>query len=386
MVISALILAFCLTFTAAGCAWLQPPEPAPPPLAPSADPDADAYLNRVNEAWAVITEHYVGRDEIDADAMSQAAIRAMIEAIEDPYGAYLDPDQRELSIGSTAGKISGIGATVSNRDGKLIVVEPHAGLPAERAGIRAGDEIVAVDGMPVAGMTYTEAILKVRGPEGTEVTLLILQEGDAEPVEITVVRAEVEIPSVNWEMKTQDIAYLRISRFTQRTSGELQDALTQIRRSDAESIILDLQNNPGGAVTSVVESASQFYRDGIVLIVEEKDGRRTEIPTLSGFSVTDLPLLVLVNEFTASGGEVLAGFLQHYERAVVAGNTTFGKGSVNRLYPLSDGSGVYVSVSRWLTAALEHIEGQGITPDIMLDLDHAAAVEWAVDYLKSRRI
>ncbi len=279
-----------------------------------------------------------------------------------------------------AGKLSGIGATVSNRDGKIIIVSPHPGLPAEKAGIRAADEVIAVDGTPVSEMTYTEVILNVRGPVGTEVVLTILHQGETEPVEIAVVRAEFDIPSVTWEMKTETIAYVRINSFTQRTSEELSDALAEIRRADAESIILDMQNNPGGTVASVVESASQFYRDGVVLIVEEADGTRTEIPTVSGFRVTDLPLLVLVNEYSASGSEVMAGFLQYYGRAVVAGNTTFGKGSVNRLYPMRDGSGVYVSVSRWLTPGLEHIEGQGIEPDIRLELGHAAAVDWAVDY------
>lgn len=384
-----LALAFCLTFTTVGCTWLEPPQPATPPpppaVTPPVDPESDVYLNRVNEAWSVITEHYVGRDDIDPDALSQAVIRAMIEQIDDPYGAFLDPDEREISLGSSAGRISGIGATVSNRDDKLIIVEPHRGMPAQLAGIRAGDEVVAVDGLLVSEMSYIEAILKVRGPEGTSVTLRVLHKGDTETVEITVIRAQVEIPSVIWEMETDTIAYLRISRFTQRTGGELVDALREIRRSDAESIILDLQNNPGGIVSSVVDTASRFHRDGIVLIVEEKDGQRTELPAVAGNRVTDLPLIVLVNEFTASGGEVLAGYLQYYDRAKVAGNTTFGKGSVNRLYPLRDGSGLYVSVSRWLTAGLEHIEGQGVTPDIMLDLDHEEAITWAVDYLRQRR-
>ncbi len=379
VVLLSLILAFCL-LTVSGC-WLFEPPPTAPEPTPAADPGTDADLHRVNEAWAIITEHYVGRDEIDITAMSEAAIRAMIESIEDPYGAYLDPESRSISLRSMAGKISGIGATVSYRDGKVIIVTPHPDLPAEKAGIRAGDEIVAVDGELVSDMTYTETILKVRGPEGTEVVLTILHEGDTETVEISVIRTPFEIPSVTWEMKTETIAYVRILSFTQRTGEELSDILAEIRRSDAESIILDLQNNPGGTVTSVVAVASQFYRDGIVLIVEETDGSRNEIPTMSGYRVNDLPLLVLVNNYSASGSEVLAGFLQHYDAAVVAGNTTFGKGSVNRLYPMSDGGGLYVSVSRWLTPGLEHIEGQGIEPDIRLELGHTAAVDWAVEYL-----
>ena len=380
LVFLSLVLTVCL-LSISGCWLFQPPPTVTTAPAPTVDPGTDADLHRVNEAWSIILENYVGRDDVDTKALSEAAIRAMIESIEDPYGAYLDAEQRSLSLGSTAGKLSGIGASVSNRDGRIIIVSPHPGLPAEKAGIRAGDEIIAVDGALVSEMTYTEAILNVRGPVGSEVLLTILHEGDTETVEIAVVRAEFDIPSVNWEMKTEAIAYRRIISFTQRTSEELSEALAEIRRSDAENIILDMQNNPGGTVTAVVESASQFYSDGVVLIVEDPDGTRTEIPTVSGYRVTDLPVLVLVNEYSASGSEVLAGFLQHYERATVAGNTTFGKGSVNRLYPMRDGGGLYVSVSRWLTPGLEHIEGQGIEPDIRLELGHTAAVEWAVDYL-----
>ena len=380
LVFLSLVLTVCL-LSISGCWLFQPPPTVTTAPAPTVDPGTDADLHRVNEAWSIILENYVGRDDVDTKALSEAAIRAMIESIEDPYGAYLDAEQRSLSLGSTAGKLSGIGASVSNRDGRIIIVSPHPGLPAEKAGIRAGDEIIAVDGALVSEMTYTEAILNVRGPVGSEVLLTILHEGDTETVEIAVVRAEFDIPSVNWEMKTEAIAYIRIISFTQRTSEELSEALAEIRRSDAENIILDMQNNPGGTVTAVVESASQFYSDGVVLIVEDPDGTRTEIPTVSGYRVTDLPVLVLVNEYSASGSEVLAGFLQHYERATVAGNTTFGKGSVNRLYPMRDGGGLYVSVSRWLTPGLEHIEGQGIEPDIRLELGHTAAVEWAVDYL-----
>jgi carboxyl-terminal processing protease len=383
LVFLSLVLTVCL-LSISGC-WLFEPLPTAAPPTPTVDPGTDDDLHRVNEAWSIILENYVGRDDVDTKAMSEAAIRAMIESIEDTYGAYLDAEQREISLGSTAGKLSGIGASVSNRDGKIIIVSPHPGLPAEAAGILPGDELIAVDGRLVNEMTYTETILNVRGPVGTEVVLTILHPGETETVEIAVVRAEFDIPSVNWEMKTETIAYIRIISFTQRTSEELSDVLAEIRRSDAESIILDMQNNPGGTVTAVVESASQFYRDGIVLIVEDTDGTRTEIPTVSGFRATDLPMLVLVNEYSASGSEVLAGFLQHYDRAVVAGNTTFGKGSVNRLYPMRDGGGLYVSVSRWLTPGLKHIEGQGIEPDIRLDVSHAAAVDWAVDYLSRPR-
>jgi len=379
LVLLSLVLVVCL-MTVSGC-WLFEPPPTTPPTTPSVDPGTDVDLHRINEAWSIILENYVGREDIDTQAMSEAAIRAMIESIEDTYGAYLDAEQRSTSLLNTAGKISGIGASVSNRDGKIIIVVPHPGMPAEAAGIRAGDELIAVDGAPVSEMTYTEAILNVRGPEGTEVLLTVLHEGETETVEIAVVRAEFDVPSVNWEMKTDTIAYIRISSFSQRTSEELKDILAEIRKGSAESIILDMQYNPGGTVTSTVEVASQFYRDGIVMIVEDTDGTRTEIPTVSGFRVTDLPLLVLVNEYSASASEVLAGFLQHYDRAVVAGNTTLGKGSVNRLYPMRDGGGLYVSVSRWLTPGLEHIEGQGIEPDIRLELGHAAAVEWAVEYL-----
>jgi len=342
---------------------------------------SDAGLKRIAEARQVIMEHAIDRDDLDTDMLSEAAVRGMLEALDDPYAVFLDVTGVEHSTARFEGKTGGIGAIVSYKDEQLVIVSPNDGSPAEAAGILAGDIIVAINGDPVSEMSYFEAVLKVRGKVGDPVTLLVQHEGDAGPVSMTVVRAEIELTSVRLEMK-EDIAYIRIANFSERTGDELADILAELTAKDADGIILDLRSNPGGRLMAVIEVVSQFLESGLILSVEDNNGAHTEYKVRPGFQVNDLPVVILVDEFTASGGEVLSGVLQYYGRATVAGITTFGKGSVNQLFELSDGTGIYVTIARWLLPDGRRIEGEGITPDRELDLAGDDAVNWAIDYLQ----
>ena len=249
-------------------------------------------------------------------------------------------------------------------------------------GDRAGDQILEVDGEDITGLSLTEVVLMVRGPRDTTVRLLVLHEEETEPVEIAIVRAEIELLSVNFEMRG-DVAYINITHFSQRTDGELGPVIESLADNGATGIVLDLRSNPGGLLPTVVDTTSYFLTEGTVVDVVDNQGTHTPIPVGRKSVTTDLPMVVLVDAFSASGSEVMAGALQDYDRAIVAGTQTFGKGSVNLLRELSDGSGIYITTARWLTPQGRLIEGEGITPDIELELEGEEAIEWAIGQLKS---
>ena len=364
-----LVVSLALSF-GAGCA-----------LGLGTSPGPSQGLDVIEQAWNIIFHDYVDKDRLSASTLSQAAIEGMIEAIDDPYTSYLNAEDYRLSLTSLEGEFGGIGAHVTVEDGQLTIIAPIAGSPADEAGIRAGDIIVEVDGQPTAEMSLAEAVLKIRGPEGTSVRLLILHQGDTEPEEIEITRAKIELPSVRFEMRG-DIAYINITHFSRRTSEELSLVLESIIQQMATGIILDLRSNPGGSLEAVVDTASYFLKEGVVVNVVDNQEKQTALEVEPNGVTIDLPLVVLVDNYSASGSEVLAGALQDYGRATIAGTKTHGKGSVNILRPLKDGSGLYITTARWLTPNGRLIEGEGLYPDYELELVGEDAIQWAIDYLR----
>jgi carboxyl-terminal processing protease len=338
-------------------------------------------LGTVGQVWDIIFADYVDKDQLDAETLAQGAINGMVEVLDDPYTAYLDATAYELSLRELEGKFEGIGAHVAAEDGKVVIIAPIAGSPADKAGIRAGDVILEVDGQSVAGMSLVEVVLIVQGPKGTPVTLSVLHEGETEPEVIEIVRAEIELPSVRFEMM-EDIAYIQITNFSERTAEELSPVLEEVRQQ-ASGIILDLRSNPGGSVGSVVSVASFFLDEGVVMDIVDSAGNHQTYSVEPGRIAIDLPAVVLVNEYSASGSEVLAGALQDYGRAIIAGKKTYGKGSANQIHELEDGSALYITYARWFTPKGRLIEGEGIYPDYEFDLENVDAVQWAIDYLKA---
>jgi len=337
-------------------------------------------LDIVNQAWNIIISEYVDRDKINTGNLSRAAIEGMLESLDDPYSSYLEAEHYELGVSNLKGEFDGIGAYVTVEDKKLLIIAPIADSPADKAGIKAGDIILEINGEPVEDMSLSEAVLKIRGPKGTSVRLLILHKGETEPVEIEITRSTVEITSVRFNMEG-DIAYIRISDFTARTDDELYDVLKNLDNEKTKGVIIDLRANPGGLLSAVIDVTSYFLSEGIVVEIMTNEGKEASLRVDTGKATNDLPMVVLVDNTSASGSEVLAGALQDYGRAIVAGNTTYGKGSVNELLKLDDGSGLYITVARWLTPNGRLIEGQGIEPDIKLELTGEDAIQWAVEYL-----
>jgi carboxyl-terminal processing protease len=344
-----------------------------------APPDGDE-LDRVIEAWATLTGEYVEPGSIDKNALAEAAINGMMDYLGDPYSAYLDSAAYRATMDDFAGTYTGIGAEMAIREETLVVLTVYPDTPAESSGLTPGDIITGVDGTATAGLNMTELGLLVRGDAGTPVTLTVDRNDNT--LSLTMTRAVITPPSVRFEMRG-DIAYVSISSFNEHTDEEMGPVIRDINSSGAVGIILDLRYNPGGLVTTVVNTASHFLPAGEVLFtVRDNDGKEVVHKTVARSATTDLPMVVLVNQYSASGSEVLSGALQDHERAVVAGHQTFGKGSVNQLFQLSGGTGIYLTIARWYTPDGHLIEGVGITPDHVLTLQGDDLVTWAADYLK----
>ena len=334
----------------------------------------------ITEVWDTIFADYVDQSRLDSANLSRAAIEGMLQALDDPYTSYLDVENYTLGKSLLEGSYNGIGAYVTVKDKQLMIIAPIADSPADKAGIKASDIILQIDGEPVANLSLAEAIIKIRGPKGTIVKLLVLHEGETTPVEIEIIRATLETPSLRLEMKGE-IAYINITDFTERTADELATALQSLTDKKATGIILDVRGNPGGLLDQVVDVASFFLSEGVVVEIRSNQSQITALKVKEDRPKTNLPIVILVDKGSASGSEVLAGALQDRGRATIAGTTTYGKGSVNVLYRLSDGSGLYITIARWLTPNGRLIEGQGIIPDIELKLTGEEAVQWAIDYL-----
>jgi len=330
--------------------------------------DLPPEFDRLAEVWKLLEEEHIDGASLDSEALSAGAVRGLLRALDDPYASFLNAEQFGVESQDLKGFFEGIGAHVSMRDGQLVIIAPMQGSPAEKAGIQPGDKILAINGGSTAQITLLEAVSKIRGKKGTSVDLLVLHLNQAEPLTITVTRGVIPLNSVRLTMLADGVGHLRIFNFGDKTKEELEKALEEFREAEGTGLVLDLRNNPGGLLRSVVDVAGHFLKDGLVLYEVDAHGKRTDWDAKTGGDALDIPLVVLVNQFSASASEVLSGALMDHDRAEVIGVTTFGKGSVNTLRPLSDGSGIYFTIGRWYTPLGTLIEGEGITPDIVVEM------------------
>ena len=321
----------------------------------------------LDEIRAILEKEHFSRDSLDSETLTREAINGMLRSLDDPYAAYMSPDRHAIESQDLSGRFEGIGAQVEMRDGKITIVSPMAETPAERSGMRPGDIILSINGESTEGFSLLQAVNKIRGPRGEAVLLDVLHRGEQEPVELTIVRDVIRMTSINFKMLVGRIAHIRISDFWESTEQELREALEKVDRFQARGLILDVRNNPGGLVQSVVDVTTHFIDGGIVLYEIRGDGSRRDWNANSDGLAREIPLVLLVNGGSASGSEVLAGALMDYEQATVIGVTTFGKGSVNTIRDLSDGSGLVFTVARWYTPEGNLIEGEGLQPDIVVD-------------------
>lgn len=379
-------------------------EEAAPPDGPAAVetamPDSEAAselsvddldFSTFNEAWDFIEEEFDGELPENKHRL-YAAISGSFETLDDQYTRFIRPDVAERMRQDLNGSVSGIGAFVrENSDGLIEITRPIDNQPADLAGLLAGDVIIAIDGESVANLGFDEVLLMVRGPEGTTVNLTISREDEIEPLDFTIIRAAFEVPVVISEMydvEGQHIAYLRLTSFTRSAEPSVQDALTSLLSENPEGLIFDLRDNGGGFLDQAVSVADVFLPEGIILYERDSNGAIDKtFESDNGDLAEAIPLVVLVNGGSASASEIVAGAIQDHERGILIGETTFGKGSVQLIHTLSDGSEIRVTIARWYTPENQSISDNGIEPDIEvetpLDLggDDDGQLQRAIEYL-----
>ncbi len=331
------------------------------------------------DAWKLVTEKYVGQYSVQA--MIHGAIEGMINSLGDPYSAFMEPGANKAFLEDLSGEIQGIGAEITIKEDKLLIVAPLDGSPAKNAGLKPQDEIVEIDGQRTIGMSLDEAISKIRGKSGTEVTLLINRSGFKTPQEFKIKRAVIVIKSVSWEMKG-NIGYIKITQFGDDTSALAKQAADDIASKNPKAVILDLRDDPGGYLDAAVDVASLFMNKGVVVKEQYKDGRIEELQTTLEGKLAKYPIFVLINEGSASASEIVAGALRDSRGAVIIGKKSFGKGSVQELENLKDNSALRLTIAKWLTPKGKTIDKEGISPDIEVNLtsdDQAAGRDPQLD-------
>ncbi len=328
------------------------------------------------EVWNRVEEQFYGEIPKDPDT-TYGAIRGALATLEDPYTIFIEPEPAAQEKAQLEGQFGGIGAFVRTDEEGRILLEPMRDRPAAIAGLLDGDILIAVDGNDVSdGKTVDEVVLLIRGEVGTEVVLTVERVEADEPIDITIERAIIETPSANWRVLEEDetIGYIQLTAFTERSNGEVTQALEELTAQGAESLIFDLRGNGGGLLEAAVDISSQFLREGVILREDRTNEGERIYDVRSGGKALDIPLVLLVNGGTASASEIVAGALQDYERATLIGERTFGKGSVQLIYELSDSSRLHVTVAKWFTPENNEIDGIGLSPDfevLFTEEDHA---------------
>ena len=358
---------------------------------PSAEAEQDLALYW--EVWNRVEEQFYGGIPVETNS-TYGAIRGSLATLDDPYTIFLEPEPAAKEKAQLEGQFGGIGAFVQQNEAGEIVLNPMRDQPAEQAGLQEGDVLVGVNGSDLTPeMTVDDVVNQIRGEVGTDVTLTVRRAGSDDLLDIVITRSIIETPSADWRVLEEDpnIGYIRLTAFTERSPSEVELALTELTEQGASSFILDLRGNGGGLLDAAVDIASEFLADGVVVREDRQNEGEREYSVRSGGQLLEAPLVVLVNGGTASASEIVAGALQDYDRATLIGEKTFGKGSVQLIYELSDRSRLHVTVAKWFTPDGNKIDGTGLIPDVEVlftEDDHAnqrdPQLERAIDFMQNK--
>lgn len=378
---------------------------SPPAVAPTVSPEAQSatpqdlqnLFKPFWEAWQIIHNQYVDQP-VDDTKLMEGAINGMMQSLGDPHSTYMDPQTYKDANQQLAGSYEGIGAFVDTSGKYLTITSPMVGSPAEKAGLQSGDQIIGVDHNDMTGINPEVVRQKVIGPAGSVVHLTIARSGASSPLEFDITRAKIDVPSASGKMLDNGIGYVQITTFGDNTTSELVSTLKTLTAQNPKGLIIDLRDNGGGYLQTAVEVVSQFQGDGVVLYEQYGDGTKKPYNVIPGGLATKIPLVVLINEGTASASEITAGALQDYGRAKLVGVVSYGKGSVQNWVPLSNDEGaVRVTIARWLTPKERQIDKKGLTPDVYVqrtaedrqagrDPQLDAAVETLTDMINGQAI
>ena len=328
----------------------------------------DVDFNLFWNVWDLLHKQYVDKGNLNEKKMFYGAMRGMVAALGDPYTVFMDPKNAEEFANDLAGIFEGIGAEIGIRKEILVIIAPLVDTPAAKAGLKAGDKIYAIDGVSTAGMTVDEAVNKIRGPKDMEVILTISRDGIAKAKDVKIKRGVIVVKSVNTESRSDGIFVIKITNFNNDTLYLFKQAVSKIIEANPKGIILDLRNNPGGYLDTAVEVASEWIEDGNIVTEKFTEEKKNEYLARGRARLKDFSTVVLVNQGSASASEIVAGALKDFGKATIIGKETFGKGSVQTMEELSDGSSVKITVAKWLTPKGNCINDHGIMPDIIVEL------------------
>lgn len=326
-------------------------------------------LKVFTDVLGLLQKEYV--EETKPKTLVYGAIKGMLETL-DPHSAFMPPDMYKEMQAETRGRFDGIGIEITLKENVLTVVSPIEDTPAFKAGILANDQIIKIEGEPTKNLPLQESVKRLRGPRGTKVTITIMREGFTTPRDFTLVRDIIPVRSVRHELMEKQFGYVRVSQFQEKTDGELEKALKTLEeegKGNLKGLILDLRNNPGGLLDQAVKVSDRFIESGLIVSMEgRKEDQKMKFFAHAQGTLAPYPLVVLVNGGSASGAEIVAGAIQDHRRGIILGTQTFGKGSVQTIFPLKDGSGLRLTTARYFTPSGRSIQAKGIVPDIMVKL------------------
>lgn len=387
-----LILAlFFVTFAFVGGFYLGQESKVKRPLAlnnASAEETPSFSFNTYWETWEAIKTNFVYKNKLSDRDMFYGSLKGLAASTEDPYTVFMTPEETKEFTDDMAGTFEGIGAEVGMRKNSLTIIAPLSGMPAEKAGLKAGDKLYAINGESALGLTVDEAVKKIRGPKGTTVTLTVIRTGETVPQDIKIERGVISIKSIETTFRPDGLAVIKVSNFNDDTEFAFRQAVTSVLEKKSKGIILDLRNNPGGYLDTAIKMASEWIEDGPIVLEQSAEGRRREYNAEGPARLASIPTMVLINTGSASASEIVAGALRDYKKATLVGEATFGKGSVQQIKDLSDGSSLKVTVATWMTPDGDYINEKGLEPQVKSELtiddieaDRDPQLQKAVDLL-----
>jgi len=320
------------------------------------------------QVWETLNTRHLERP-LEAQKLLYGALKGLAEAVGDPYTAFLPPVENKEVKDNLNGRYEGIGCELGMRDNQLTVISPLDGSPAQKVGVLPGDVIVKIDDEETAALSLSESVSKIRGPAGTTVRLA-LQRGDGEPFEVAIKREQITVKSISWEDKGNGVVYIRVARFGEQTNNDWDAAINELlssRLSAISSVILDVRSNPGGYLQASIHIASEFVNTGVIVYEEFAGGQRQEFKSDHRGRLLQVPVVVLIDEGSASASEILAASLRDLKGSKLVGTKSFGKGTVQDAVEFDDGSSVHVTIARWLTPKGERIEGAGLAPEVVVE-------------------
>lgn len=324
--------------------------------------------------WNLIHQKYIDKTALDPQKLYYGAIQGMVAAIGDPYTVFLPPKAEKATKEQLSGSFDGVGIELGfDKDKHMAVIAPLKDTPADRAGVKSGDLILKIDNKDTANLSLPDAVNLIRGPKGSNVDLELFTEGDAKARDVSVTRDTIVIKSVNYQKKVspsgKNVAYIQISTFGDKTESEWDEAVSQALADGDSEVIVDVRNNPGGYLEGALYIASEFIKEGTVVVSEDYDGNKDEKQVVRTGKLTNLPLVVLINKGSASASEILSGAIQDHQRGKLIGVQSFGKGTIQSAEDLPEGTGIHITTDKWLTPSGRWIHGIGLTPDIQVEQD-----------------